>query len=67
MKTILITGGAGFIGSNFVRYLLQTEPAVTIVNLGGDNQPPTTSTSCTASAHCSTSCCRNRPTGRTPR
>ena len=33
MKTILVTGGAGFIGSNFVRYLLGTEPEVHIVNL----------------------------------
>ncbi len=33
MKRVLVTGGAGFIGSNFVRYLLQTEPAVHIVNL----------------------------------
>ncbi|MFZ2640889.1 MAG: dTDP-glucose 4,6-dehydratase [Verrucomicrobiia bacterium] len=33
MKTVLVTGGAGFIGSNFVRYLLQVEPAVKIVNL----------------------------------
>jgi dTDP-glucose 4,6-dehydratase len=33
MKNVLVTGGAGFIGSNFVRYLLQAEPAVNIVNL----------------------------------
>lgn len=33
MRNVLITGGAGFIGSNFVRYLLQTEPDVHIVNL----------------------------------
>jgi dTDP-glucose 4,6-dehydratase len=33
MKHILVTGGAGFIGSNFVRYLLNTEPDVTVVNL----------------------------------
>lgn len=33
MKNVLITGGAGFIGSNFVRYLLRTEPEVKIVNL----------------------------------
>lgn len=33
MRNILITGGAGFIGSNFVRFLLQTEPDVIIVNL----------------------------------
>jgi dTDP-glucose 4,6-dehydratase len=33
MKNVLVTGGAGFIGSNFVRYLLQTEPDVTVINL----------------------------------
>jgi dTDP-glucose 4,6-dehydratase len=32
MKTILVTGGCGFIGSNFVR-LLSTRPDVRIVNL----------------------------------
>jgi len=32
-KNVLVTGGAGFIGSNFVRYLLQTDPQVRIVNL----------------------------------
>jgi dTDP-glucose 4,6-dehydratase len=30
---ILITGGCGFIGSNFIRYLLETDPEVRIVNL----------------------------------
>jgi len=30
---ILVTGGAGFIGSNFVRYMLDTYPAYRIVNL----------------------------------
>lgn len=30
---ILVTGGAGFIGSNFVRYMLETHPEDTIVNL----------------------------------
>jgi dTDP-glucose 4,6-dehydratase len=30
---ILVTGGAGFIGSNFVRYVLQTQPDVSLVNL----------------------------------
>ncbi len=33
MKNLLVTGGAGFIGSNFVRYLLKNAPDVTIVNL----------------------------------
>jgi dTDP-glucose 4,6-dehydratase len=33
MKNVLITGGAGFIGSNFIRYLLGTEADVQIVNL----------------------------------
>jgi dTDP-glucose 4,6-dehydratase len=33
MKNVLITGGAGFIGSNFVRYLLRVEPQAQIVNL----------------------------------
>jgi dTDP-glucose 4,6-dehydratase len=30
---ILVTGGAGFIGSNFIRHLLTTEPACRVVNL----------------------------------
>ena len=30
---ILVTGGSGFIGSNFIRYVLQTESDVTLVNL----------------------------------
>ena len=33
MKTYLITGGCGFIGSNFVRFILEGEPEVTIINL----------------------------------
>ena len=33
MKNILITGGAGFIGSNFIHFLLETESEVDIVNL----------------------------------
>jgi len=33
MRNVLITGGAGFIGSNFVRYLLKEEPDVHIFNL----------------------------------
>ncbi len=33
MKQILVTGGCGFIGSNFVRYMLREHPEYTIVNL----------------------------------
>jgi len=33
MKNILITGGAGFIGSNFIHYLLKKDPNVKLVNL----------------------------------
>jgi dTDP-glucose 4,6-dehydratase len=33
MNNILITGGAGFIGSNFIHYLLAEEPSAKIVNL----------------------------------
>lgn len=33
MKNILVTGGAGFIGSNFVRFLLESEPQVRVYNL----------------------------------
>jgi dTDP-glucose 4,6-dehydratase len=33
MKTILVTGGAGFIGSNFVRHMLSTYKDITIINL----------------------------------
>ena len=32
-RSVLITGGAGFIGCHFVRYLLGTDPRVRIVNL----------------------------------
>ncbi len=33
MKTILVTGGCGFIGSNFVRLALQQLPSCRLVNL----------------------------------
>jgi dTDP-glucose 4,6-dehydratase len=33
MKKILVTGGAGFIGSNFIRYMLNKYPEYKIVNL----------------------------------
>lgn len=32
-KTLLVTGGAGFIGSNFIQYLLEKYPQCRIVNL----------------------------------
>ncbi|MBU1936330.1 dTDP-glucose 4,6-dehydratase [bacterium] len=33
MKRLLVTGGAGFIGSNFIRYMLKKHPELHIVNL----------------------------------
>ena len=33
MKNIMMTGGAGFIGSNFIHYLLRVEPDAHIVNI----------------------------------
>ncbi len=33
MKNLLVTGGAGFIGSNFVRAILQAEPDVHVLDL----------------------------------
>lgn len=33
MRNILVTGGAGFIGSNFVKLILETMPTVNLVNL----------------------------------
>lgn len=33
MKNVLVTGGAGFIGSNFVRRLLEAYPTVEVINL----------------------------------
>ncbi|MHB9095766.1 MAG: GDP-mannose 4,6-dehydratase, partial [Eubacteriales bacterium] len=32
-KTVLVTGGAGFIGSNFIHYMLKKYPGVKVVNL----------------------------------
>ena len=33
MKNVLVTGGAGFIGSNFIRYLLKSDSELQIINL----------------------------------
>lgn len=33
MRNVLVTGGAGFIGANFVRCLLDLEPAARVINL----------------------------------
>jgi dTDP-glucose 4,6-dehydratase len=33
MKNVLVTGGAGFVGSNFVHFLLQAEPGARVINL----------------------------------
>ena len=33
MKTILVTGGAGFIGSNFVKLMLEKYPNYKIINI----------------------------------
>jgi dTDP-glucose 4,6-dehydratase len=33
MKNVLVTGGAGFIGSNFVNYILTNQPNVHVINL----------------------------------
>src|SRR5438094_8172434 len=32
MPPLMVTGGCGFIGSNFIRHLIETDPAVSIVN-----------------------------------
>jgi dTDP-glucose 4,6-dehydratase len=32
-QTILVTGGCGFIGSNFIRHLIENDPEIHIVNL----------------------------------
>src|SRR5271165_6471538 len=32
MQTMLVTGGCGFIGSNFIHYVLENDPDVVVVN-----------------------------------
>ncbi len=32
MRVVMVTGGCGFIGSNFIRYLLETDPEISVVN-----------------------------------
>src|SRR5947207_2323388 len=32
MPPLMVTGGCGFIGSNFIRYLLEADPEIAIVN-----------------------------------
>lgn len=32
MRPLMVTGGCGFIGSNFIRYVLETEPEVSLIN-----------------------------------
>src|SRR5437016_4028622 len=32
MRTVLITGGCGFIGSNFARHVLATDPGLHLIN-----------------------------------
>ena len=32
-RSMLVTGGAGFIGANFIHHVLANEPEITIVNL----------------------------------
>ena len=33
MKTLLVTGGLGFIGSNFIRMLLSEDQCLSVINL----------------------------------
>ena len=33
MKNILVTGGAGFIGSNFIQYILDEQKDILLLNL----------------------------------
>ena len=33
MNEVLVTGGCGFIGSNFIRHVLEVDPDVSVINL----------------------------------
>ena len=33
MRNVLVTGGAGFIGSNFVRHVLAADTSINLINL----------------------------------
>src|SRR5512137_1816400 len=33
MKSVLVTGGAGFIGSNFIKYFLRAHSDITVINV----------------------------------
>src|SRR5262249_2946383 len=35
MASVMVTGGCGFIGSNFIRYLLETDASVSVINYDG--------------------------------
>ena len=49
MKTYLITGAAGFIGGNFIKYMLAKYPEIKIVVLDLLERLPKTSTGSVAS------------------
>src|SRR5947208_623822 len=33
MQPLLVTGGCGFIGSNYIRHLIESDPTISVVNL----------------------------------
>ena len=33
MKTFLVTGGAGFIGSNYINYILENTTDINVINV----------------------------------
>ena len=40
MNKTLVTGGAGFIDSGFIRWVVSTEPGVEVLNLCGSLEAP---------------------------